>query len=74
MKEGSLFDATLQNFIYKHTIDRGETCKGIREMKRENLHDVKLAQTRCQNFSMSKIDHLYNKLAVVMGVCFVLSC
>jgi len=55
-------------------------------MKRENLHDVKLAQTRCQNFSMSKIDHLcqnfsmwkidhlYNKLAVVIGVCFVLSC
>jgi hypothetical protein len=32
--------------------------KGIRKKKKENLHDVKLAQTRSQNLSMSKIDHL----------------
>jgi hypothetical protein len=25
----------------------------------ENLQDVELAQTRCQNLSMSKTDHLY---------------
>jgi len=30
--------------------------KGIRKKKRENLQDVKLAQTKCQNLSMSKID------------------
>jgi len=32
--------------------------KGIRrKKKKENLHDIKLAQTRCQNLSMSKINH-----------------
>jgi hypothetical protein len=32
--------------------------KGIRKRKREDLQDVKLAQTRCPNLSMSKIDPL----------------
>jgi hypothetical protein len=33
-----------------------EMYKGIR--KRENLQDVKLSQTRCQNPSLSKINRL----------------
>jgi len=56
--------------------------KGIKDAKkRENLHDVKLVQTICQNLFMSKIDRLYyvncifpykksatcNKLVVEMG-------
>jgi hypothetical protein len=40
--------------------------KGIKE-KGENLKDVKLAQTRCQNFSISTIDC---QLVVVMGGVF----
>jgi hypothetical protein len=35
--------------------------------KKENLKDVKLAQTRRQNLSISTIDC---QLAVVWGVCF----
>jgi hypothetical protein len=55
--------------------------KRIRKRKRENLQDVKLAQTKCQNISMPKIDCLKqvghispcqksiacNRLAMVMG-------
>jgi len=48
-------DATLQNFIYKHTID----LKNVqRNKKRENLQDIELAQARCQNLSKLKTDHL----------------
>ncbi len=42
--------------------------KGVRERKRENLQDVKLTQSRCQNLSMSTT--AYSRLAMVMGgVC-----
>jgi hypothetical protein len=66
--------------LYLSTHHRfGNTYKGI--MKRENLQDVKLTQTKCQNLFMSKIDCLKlvghispcqkliacNKLAMVMG-------
>ncbi len=34
-----LFGATLQNFIYKHTLELKKMYKGIR--KKENLHDIK---------------------------------
>jgi hypothetical protein len=47
-------DATLQNFIYKHTQDL-ENVQRNRE-KGECTHDVKLAQTKCRNLSMSKND------------------
>jgi hypothetical protein len=44
--------------------------KWIRKKKRENLQDVKLVQTRCQNVSMSKLDRCnrwaYNRSAVVI--------
>jgi hypothetical protein len=36
----SEYDVTLQNFIYKCTLDL-EMYKGIRERKRENLQDIK---------------------------------
>jgi len=32
--------------------------KGIRKRKGENSQDMELIQTKCQNFSMSKIDRL----------------
>jgi len=54
--------------------------KGIRKKKMENLHDVKLIQTRCQNLSMLKPTVVvgqsyfsiskpiaYNKLVMEMG-------
>jgi hypothetical protein len=57
--------------------------KGVKIRKREKLHDVKLAQSRCQNLSMSRIDACgrsaiflcqkpmaYNRLAMVMGGVF----
>jgi hypothetical protein len=34
--------------------------KGIRKRKRENVQDVNLAQTKCQNLSMSKRTGLNN--------------
>jgi hypothetical protein len=34
--------------------------KRIRKKKRENVQDVKLAQTKCQNLSMSKRTGLNN--------------
>jgi FKBP-type peptidyl-prolyl cis-trans isomerase (trigger factor) len=45
-------DETLQNIINKHTIE------GIRKKKRGNLQEVKLAQIRCQNLFVSKINPL----------------
>ncbi len=50
MGEGAI-DATLQNFIDKHTVD-SENVQKHKKKKRENLQDVKLGQTRCQNLSM----------------------
>jgi hypothetical protein len=47
-------DATLQNFIYKHTIDLKIVQRNKKEKNKEKSQDVKLAQTRCQNLSMSK--------------------
>jgi len=41
--------------------------KWIRKKKRENLQDVKLVQTRCQNVSMSKIDRC-NRWAIFLYV------
>jgi hypothetical protein len=46
-------DKTLQNFIYKHTLDDLKNVQ--RKKKKEN---VKLAQTKCQNLSVSKTNHL----------------
>jgi hypothetical protein len=53
----TLVDATLQNFIDRHTIDFKNVQRDNKK-KGENLQDIKLTQTRCQNLSMSKIDHL----------------
>ncbi len=50
-------DATLHNFIYKHIIDL-KNVQTNKKRKRENLQDVKLVQTICQNISMSQTDHL----------------
>jgi hypothetical protein len=47
---------TLQNFINEHTIHL-ENVQRNKKRKREKLHDVSLIQTRCQNLSMSKINH-----------------
>jgi hypothetical protein len=41
--------------------------KGIRKRKREKLYDIKLAQNRCQNLFISKIDAC-SKLAVFLHV------
>ncbi len=41
--------------------------KEKRKKKRENLQDVKLVQTRCQNVSMSKID-CYSRSVVFLDV------
>ncbi len=38
--------------------------KRIRKRKGEKLQDIKLAQSRCQNLSMSKIDYLCGRLAI----------
>ncbi len=35
MKQGSLFDATLQNFIYEHTIDLENVQRNKRNEKEE---------------------------------------
>ncbi len=48
-------DETLQNFINEHTVDLENIQRIQIKRKKENLQDVKLAQTRCQNPSMSKI-------------------
>jgi len=44
--------------LFINTPEVWEMYKGIRKRKRENLQDVKLSQTRCQNPSMSKINRL----------------
>jgi hypothetical protein len=54
MGKGAI-DATLQTLLI-NTLYIRKMYKGIRKKKRENLQDVKLVQTRCQNLSMSKID------------------
>jgi hypothetical protein len=46
---------TLQRLIYKHTAD-SENAQRNRTKKEENLKDVKLAPTRCQNLSISRTD------------------
>ncbi len=46
---------TLQRLLYKHT---SENAQWNRKKKGENLEDVKLAPTRCQNLSISRIDPL----------------
>ncbi len=44
--------------LYK-TLDTQYIKKTYQEIrKKETFQNVKLAQTRCQNLSMSKIDHL----------------
>jgi len=48
---GQLSDEILQSFINKHIIVDLENVQ--RSKKKEKLQDVKLAQTRCQNLSMS---------------------
>jgi hypothetical protein len=48
---------TLQNFMNEHTIDL-ENVQNNKKRKREKLHDIKLTETRCQNLSMSKINHM----------------
>jgi hypothetical protein len=74
-------DAILQNFINKLTWDWKNVQMHPKKRKRENFQDIKLAQTRCQNLSMSKINHMQevsriflcqksiicNKSIVVMG-------
>jgi hypothetical protein len=46
---------TLQRLIYTHTAD-SENAQRNRGKKGENLKDVKLAPTRCQNLSISRTD------------------
>jgi hypothetical protein len=50
-------DTTLENFIFKHTIGLKKVHRN-KKKKRKNLWDIKLAQTSCQNLSMSKINRL----------------
>jgi hypothetical protein len=47
--------------INTHIVDKENVQRDIKKeaKKRENLQDVKLAQTICQNLFMSKIDYLY---------------
>jgi len=35
------FDSTLQNFIYKHTVDLGNVQKGIRKREKFHKHQVR---------------------------------
>jgi hypothetical protein len=53
--EGLRYHKTLQNFIYKHTTDL-EKCTKVLGSKKENLKDIKSAQTRCNNLSISTTD------------------
>jgi hypothetical protein len=50
---GTNVAATPQNIIFKDT----EALENVQKNKKKgNLQDVKLAQTKCQSISMSKID------------------
>jgi hypothetical protein len=42
-----------KNFIDRHIVKQENVQKDKKEKKRENSHDIKLGQTRCQNLSMS---------------------
>jgi len=46
-------DETLQNFINKNPIDLENLQRNKKKKKKENLQDVKLAQSRYQNLSIS---------------------
>jgi hypothetical protein len=51
------FELTLQNYVNKHTADP-ENVEGKRKMKRINLQDLKLTQTRYQNLFVPTINCL----------------
>jgi hypothetical protein len=48
----------MQNLINKHTVDLENVQSYKKKEKGKVARDVKLAQNRCQNLFMSKIDHL----------------
>jgi hypothetical protein len=56
-KKGKRSDATLQNFIYKHSIDLENVQKKKRKEK-EYFQDIKLGQIKCQNLFKSESDYL----------------
>jgi len=47
----SIIYAILQNFIYQDIEDLENVQRNKKKEKRDNLQDVKLAQTKCQNLS-----------------------
>ncbi len=42
-----------KNFIDRHIVEQENVQRDKKKKKRENSHDIKLGQTRCQNLSMS---------------------
>ncbi len=59
--------------LYK-TLDTPYIKKTYQEIrKKETFHNVKLAQTRCQNLSMSKISSACNK-SVVLAISQLWRC
>jgi hypothetical protein len=61
---GQLRDEILQSFINKHIIVDLENVQ--RSKKKEKLQDIKLAQTRCQNLSMSLQTIAYSRSAIFL--------
>jgi hypothetical protein len=63
----TLFIKTLQNFVYKTCRNFGKCTQALKT--KENLKDVKLAQTRCQKLSIQQ-PTTCNRPVVAMEVMF----
>jgi len=55
-------DVNLTNFIYEHITRRTK-----RKKEGENLKDVRLAPTRCQNLSISTTHRLNKSVTMIVG-------